>query len=165
MKRHAASVRAQVKNLASKDYPKALGGAEVVIMFLPSEATYAAAVRADPALVGYASALKVALSTPQMLLSFLTLFRMGLVHQQVEKNNLEIGRRAQQVLDRMDDAFVALDKVGKSLEDALRQYHACLQKLGMESGAQSIVTPAKELVRLTDSVAKRDSRLLNETSA
>jgi len=164
MKRHAASVRAQVKNLAAKDYPKALGGAETVIMFLPSEATYAAAVRADPGLVGYANQLKIALATPQMLLSFLMLFRMGLIHQQVEKNNLEIGKRAQQILDRMDGAFVALDKVGKSLEDALKQYHACLQKLGMESGAQSIVTPAKDLVRLTDSLAKLDSKLLNETA-
>ena len=164
MKRHAASVRAQVKNLAGKEYPRALGGAETVIMFMPSEATYAAAVRTDPGLVGYANSLHIALATPQMLLSFLMLFRMGLVHQQVEKNNLEIGKRAQQILDRMDAAFVALDKVGKSLEDSLKQYHACLQKLGMESGAQSIVTPAKELVRLTDSAAKLGSKLLSDTA-
>ena len=164
MKRHAASVRAQVKNLAGKDYPHALEGAETVIMFMPSEATFAAAVRADPGLVGYANSLNVALATPQMLLAFLMLFRMGLVHQQVERNNLEIGKRAQQILDRMDAAFVALDKVGKSLEDSLRQYHACLQKLGMESGAQSIVTPAKELVRLTNSAAKLDSKLLEDAN-
>ena len=160
MKRHAASVRAQVKNLAAKNYPKQLEGEEPVIMFLPSEATYSAAVRADPGLIAFANAQKIALATPQMLLSFLMLFRLGIVRQQVEKNNLEIGKRAQQLLDRMDAAFVALDKVGKALDDANAKYHEALGKLGIEPGAQNIITPAKELIRLTESTEKRNAKLL-----
>lgn len=160
MKRHAASVRAQVKNLAGKNYPKQLQGEEPVIMFMPSEATYSAAVRADPELIAFANAQKVAIATPQMLLSFLMLFRLGIVHQQVEKNNLEIGKRAQQILDRMDAAFTALDKVGKALDDATAKYHEALGKLGMEPGMQNIVTPAKDLIRLTESAEKRNSKLL-----
>lgn len=160
MKRHAASVRAQVKNLAAKNYPRELQGEDLVIMFLPSEATYSAAVRADPSLIAFANAQKIALATPQMLLSFLMLFRLGIVRQQVEKNNLEIGKRAQQLLDRMDAAFVALDKVGKALADANARYHEALGKLGMEPGAQNIITPAKELIRLTESTEKRNAKLL-----
>ena len=160
MTRHAASVRAQVKNLASKNYPKQLEGEEPVIMFMPSEATYSAAVRADPGLIAFANAQKIALATPQMLLSFLMLFRLGIVRQQVEKNNLEIGKRAQQLLDRMDAAFVALDKVGKALDDATAKYHEALGKLGIEPGAQNIITPAKELIRLTESTEKRNAKLL-----
>ena len=91
MKRHAGSVREQVRKLAAKNYPKQLQGEEPVIMFMPSEATYTAAVRVDPELIAFANAQKVAIATPQMLLSFLMLFRLGIVHQQVEKNNLEIG--------------------------------------------------------------------------
>ena len=162
MKRHAASVREQVKRLAAKNYPGRLQGEEPVIMFMPSEATYSAAVRADPGLVAFANAQKVAIATPQMLLSFLMLFRLGIVHQQVEKNNLEIGKRAQQILDRMDAAFVALDKVGKALDDATAKYHEALGKLGFEPGMQNIVTPAKELVRLTESQGKRNSKLLQQ---
>ena len=160
MKRHAASVRAQVKNLAAKNYPKQLQGEDPVIMFMPSEATYSAAVRVDPELIAFANAQKVAIATPQMLLSFLTLFRLGIVHQQVEKNNLEIGKRAQQLLDRMDAAFTALDKVGKALDDATAKYHEALGKLGLEPGAQNIITPAKELIRLTESAEKRNAKLL-----
>ena len=159
MKRHAASVRAQVKNLAAKNYPRELQGEDLVIMFLPSEATYSAAVRADPGLIAFANAQKIALATPQMLLSFLMLFRLGIVRQQVEKNNLEIGKRAQQLLDRMDAAFVALDKVGKALDDANARYHEALGKLGLEPGAQNIITPAKELIRLTESTEKRNAKL------
>ena len=162
LRRHAGSVREQVRKLAAKNYPKQLQGEEPVIMFMPSEATYSAAVRADPELIAYANAQKVAIATPQMLLSFLMLFRLGIVHQQVEKNNLEIGKRAQQILDRMDAAFVALDKVGKALDDATAKYHEALGKLGFEPGMQNIVTPAKELMRLTESQEKRNSRLLQK---
>lgn len=160
MKRHAGSVREQVRKLAAKNYPKQLQGEEPVIMFMPSEATYSAAVRADPELIAFANAQKVAIATPQMLLSFLMLFRLGIVHQQVERNNLEIGKRAQQILDRMDAAFTALDKVGKALDDATAKYHEALGKLGLEPGMQNIVTPAKELMRLTESQEKRNSKLL-----
>ena len=162
MKRHAGSVREQVKRLSVKNYPKQLEGEEPVIMFMPSEATYSAAVRVDPELIAFANAQKVAIATPQMLLSFLMLFRLGIVHQQVEKNNLEIGKRAQQILDRMDAAFMALDKVGKALDDATAKYHEALGKLGLEPGMQNIVTPAKELMRLTESQEKRNSKLLQQ---
>lgn len=162
MKAHAASVREQVKRLAAKDYPKSLGGAEVVIMFLPSEATYSAAVCADPTLIGFANAQRVVLATPQMLLSFLTLFRLGIVHQQVEKNNAEIRKRAEQVIARMDAAFVAFEKVGRALDDAMARYHETLRKLGLEEGAQNVLTPARELVRLTDSAAKLNAKALQD---
>lgn len=162
MKKHAASVREQVKRLAAKDYPKSLGGAEVVIMFLPSEATYSAAVIADPSLIGFANAQRVVLATPQTLLTLLTLFRLGIVHQQVEKNNAEIHRRAAQVIDRIDAAFVAFEKVGKALDDATAKYHETLRKLGLEEGAQNVLTPARELVRLTDAAAKRNAKSLQD---
>ena len=153
MKRHAASVKAQVRRLSEKNYQQKLGGAEVVVMFMPSEATYSAAVVADPALVAYANAQRVALATPQTLLTLLTLFRLGIVHQQVEKNNAEINRRAQQLIERVDAAFAAFDAVGKALETATAKYHDALRKLGLETGGQNVLTPAKELVRLTNSSA------------
>ena len=153
MKRHAASVKAQVRRLSEKNYQQKLGGAEVVVMFMPSEATYSAAVVADPALVAYANAQHVALATPQTLLTLLTLFRLGIVHQQVEKNNAEINKRAQQLIERVDAAFAAFDAVGKALETATTKYHDALRKLGLETGAQNVLTPAKELVRLTNTSA------------
>ena len=162
MKRHAASVRAQVKLLSEKNYPGKLDGAEIVIMFLPSEATYSAAVIADPALISYANRCKVVLATPQMLLSFLTLFRLGIVHQQVERNNAEIGKRAEMFISRIDAAFAAFDKVGKALETATTAYHESLRKLGLEEGGQNVLTPAKDLIRLTNSTAKRNASLLQE---
>ena len=163
VKKHAASVREQVKRLAEKKYPQKLEGAEIVVMFLPSEATYSAAVTSDPALVSFANAQRVVLATPQTLLTLLTLFRLGIVHQQVERNNAEIHRRAAQLIERVDAAFVAFEAVGKALETATAKYHDALRKLGLEEGGLNVLTPARELVRLTDAAAKRNAKSFQET--
>ena len=50
-----------------------------------------------------------------------------------------------------------------ALEKAGAKYHDALRKLGMEPGAQNIVTPAKELQRLVNAtVRRRASSLLQE---
>lgn len=153
---HAKSVRAQVAALSAKKY------ASLVIMFMPSEATYAAALRADPALNAYANSRGVVISSPQMLFGYLVLFKMGLDRIQVDRNNAEIAKRAEQIVSRIDAAFTALEKVGKSLDDAAQKYHEALGKLGLEAGSQNVLTPAKELIRLTNSTQKRNAKLLQE---
>ena len=44
--------------------------------------------------------------------------------------------------------------------DELVAFQEALGKLGMEPGMQNIVTPAKDLIRLTESAEKRNSKLL-----
>jgi DNA recombination protein RmuC len=153
---HAKSVRTQINGLSARKY------ASLVIMFMPSEATYAAAVRADPALNSYANSRGVVLSSPQMLFGYLVLFKLGLDRIQVDRNNAEIAKRAEQIVSRIDAAFAALDKLGKSLEEASARYHEALGKLGLEAGPRNVLTPAKELIRLTNSTQKRNAKLLQE---
>lgn len=153
---HAKSVRAQIAGLSAKKY------APLVIMFMPSEATYSAALRADASLAAYANSLGVVLASPQMVFGYLVLFKMGLDRIRVDRNNAEIAKRAEQIVSRMDGAFTALDRLGRSLEDALSKYHETLGKLGLEPGAQNVLTPAKELIRLAASVQKRNSKMLQE---
>ena len=169
MRDHAKSVRAQVTSLAARKYPEKLRAADpaanveyssIVIMFMPSEATYAAAVTADPALIAWANTKNVVIASPQMLFGYLVLFKLGLDRLQVDRNNQEIAKRAKQILERLDSAFVALEDIGKSLEKATVRYHDALRRLGKEEGGQNIVTPARELVRLTNSAEKRSSAAL-----
>jgi DNA recombination protein RmuC len=155
-KAHAKSVRNQIAGLSAKKY------SEIVIMFMPSEATYAAALKADPALAAYANSVGIVLSSPQMLYGYLALFKLGLDRLKIDRNNAEIARRAEQIISRMDAAFAALEKVGKSLDDAGVKYHEALAKFGIEPGAQNVLTSAKELIRLTNSAQKRNSRMLQE---
>ena len=71
-----------------------------------------------------------------------------------------VGAPITQTLYGMILMFIMLDKVGKALEDANARYHEALGKLGLEPGAQNIITPAKELIRLTESTEKRNAKLL-----
>ena len=160
---HAKRVRAQVVNLSSKDYPAKLRESEadgeseyapVVIMAMPSEATYSAAISADPQLVSFANERAVVLASPQMLFGYLVLFKIGLDRLKVDRNNQNIATRARQILERMDAAFLALEKVGKALAAAQDQYHEAMRKLGGEDGAHNILGPARELAKLATTQKK-----------
>ena len=159
MKEHAKRVRAQVDALAARNYPELMKRedkdsesvySDVVVMFMPSEATYFAAVDADPSLVAHANAKKIVLATPQMLFGYILLFKMAIDRVEVARNQEEIAKRAKQIVERMDAAFVALEKVGKCLEDAQSKYHLALAKLGVEPGAQNVAVPARELAKLAN---------------
>ena len=166
MKEHARSVRTQIVNLAGKKYPARLkekdpdGEAEyspIVIMAMPSEATYAAALSADPGIGAFANSNNIVLASPQMLFGYLVLFKLVIDRLKVDRNNQEIAKRANQILSRMDAAFLALEKVGKAIDDAQRQYHESMKKLGGEEGGQSVLVPARELAKLVNSTVKRSS--------
>ena len=174
MKEHAKRVKLQVDALAARNYPEKMKRADkdpesvyssVVVMFMPSEATYFAAVNADPSLVAHANAKKIVLATPQMLYGYVLLFKMALDRIEVARNQEEIAKRAKQIVDRMDDAFTALEKVGKSLSDAQNSYRTALMKLGIEDGAQNVLVPAKALAKLAgcDGEAKSASMRQIET--
>ena len=159
MKEHAKSVRVQIVGLAGKNYPQKLkekdqdADAEyspIVIMAMPSEATYAAAITADPAIGSFANERNVVLASPQMLFGYLVLFKLGMDRLKVDRNNQEIARRADQLLARMGAAFAALEGVGKALDDAQRRYHESMRKLGGEEGGQNILVPARELAKLVN---------------
>jgi DNA recombination protein RmuC len=159
MKEHARSVRAQITGLASKKYPVKLKASDpdveaeyspVVIMAMPSEATYAAALSADPEIGAFANANNIVLASPQMLFGYLVLFKLVIDRLKVDRNNQEIAKRADQLITRMDAAFVALEGIGASLDKAQEQYHNAMKKLGGEGGGQNILVPAKELAKFVN---------------
>ena len=160
---HAKRVRAQIVNLSDKKYPERLKSHDadaeaeyspVVIMAMPSEATYSAAISADPQLVAFANERAVVLASPQMLFGYLVLFKIGMDRLKVDRNNQEIANRARQLLERMDAAFAALEKVGKSLGVAQDQYHEAMRKLGGEEGGQNILAPARALAKFATTTRK-----------
>ncbi len=168
MKEHAKSVRRQVDALASKNYPVRMKAADkdpesvysdIVVMFMPSEATYFAAVDADPSLLAYANSRRIVLASPQMLFGYVVLFKMAIDRVEVARNQEEIAKRAKQVVERMDAAFAALEGVGKAIDSAQTRYHQALAKLGLEPGAQNVAVPARELAKL----AGRSDALSSET--
>ncbi len=171
MREHAKSVRTQIAGLAERNYPRKLKERDadkdaeyspVVIMAMPSEATYAAALSADPQIGTFANERNIALASPQMLFGYLVLFKLGIDRLKVDRNNQEIVRRASQILSRMDAAFAALEEIGKALEKAQAQYHQAMNKLRGDDGGHNVLAPARELAKLMNATEKRHSEALAE---
>lgn len=157
MKQHAKSVRTQIQGLADRNYPARMKDSDkdpdseyspVVIMFMPSEATYAAAVTADPTLVSFANSKKIVLATPQMLFGYLVLFKMGIDRIQADRKTAAMLHKVALVCDRLEASFAVFEEVGKALEKAQTKYHETMRKIGHEPGGMNVLTPARELARL-----------------
>ena len=138
LKRHVASVRAHVKELSAKDYASAVEGAiGYVLMFIPNEAAYIAAVTADARLTADAYRAHVILLNPTNLLMALQL-AYNLWQSELQ------GRSVREIYDAADrlykkfcgfaDNFV---RIGRGI-DQLNQTYVRADKQ-LTSGRGSIV--------------------------
>jgi DNA recombination protein RmuC len=69
-KKHADTVRNHIANLSKKQYPSKMNGMspDFVVLFLPSESLYSAALIHKPELLEYAAASKVLITSPSTLM-------------------------------------------------------------------------------------------------
>ena len=120
LKRHVSSVRQHVNDLATKDY-QALASIETldfVVMFVPVEPAFFAAIRADERLWSDAYKQKVLLVGPSTLL-----FVIRIVHelweQEVKAQNYkEVMERGARLYDKFVGFLADLDAVGAGLQNA-----------------------------------------------
>lgn len=101
LKEHVASVRAHVIELADKNYerlvPNCIG---YVLMFIPYESGYSAAVKADPSLLQYAYKKHIIILSPSNLLMALQLIHTMWQNFRLNKNVEEILRHSNDLYDK-----------------------------------------------------------------
>ncbi len=142
---HAAAVAEHVARLSSKQYWKATGTPEFVILFLPAEHMLGVALRAKPDLLQSAFDRKVVLATPTTLMA--TLRSISWAWQQVEMADqaYEVLAAGREVHDRLLTMQNHIARVGKGLTDAVGSYNQFIGSL------DSRVMPAAR--RLAEKVA------------
>lgn len=166
LKAHAKAVAEQAKILAAKRYPEKLGESEpesdfceTVIMAMPSEATYAAAVTADPEIVSRANRQGVLIASPQMLFGYLVVLRFGLERAEVARNDKEIMKEARMLIDRLDSALDELAKAGEAIDDAQGEFRAAIGHFRGNSG-KCVLTSAKHIADMAKVRSERLDRAL-----
>jgi DNA recombination protein RmuC len=121
---HARLLRKHVKALADKAYWEGLDSApDFVVMFLPGEHLYGAALDADPALLEDAMARRVLIATPTTLLAILRAVGYGWQQERVAdsaKAISELGRELHSRLVKLSGLFGTL---GSRLNSAVRAYN------------------------------------------
>ncbi len=124
LRAHARLLRKHVKALAEKAYWNQLdSGPDFVVMFLPGEHLYGAALEADPALLEDAMAQRVLIATPTTLLALLRAVAYGWQQERVAESAQaisELGRELHGLLVKLSNL---LGTLGSRLNSAVRAYN------------------------------------------
>ncbi len=130
LKEHVASVRKHVEELAAKDYTRVVQDSiGYVLMFIPNEASYIAAVQAQPELTNEAYRRGVLIVSPTNLLMALQL-AYNLWQNEAREQNVEaIFKRAGDLYNKFSDFYSSFEDVGKKLMDATRAFNQAEDRL------------------------------------
>lgn len=134
--RHAAAMRVHVRQLGQKDYSRLEGleSPELVLMFVPVEAAFLEAVRADATLYDAAFQQKIILVGPGNLLASLKLVGQIWRTEDQNRNAKAISDRAARLYDKFVGFVEDLGKVGDALDKAQKAQQAALGKLSQGPG-------------------------------
>jgi DNA recombination protein RmuC len=121
---HARLLRKHVKTLADKAYWAGLDSApDIVVMFLPGEHLYGAALEADPALIEDAMARRVLIATPTTLLAMLRAVAYGWQQERVAESAQEISELGRELHGRLVKLSSLMATLGSRLNSAVRAYN------------------------------------------
>jgi len=122
--RFVQHVRTHIQQLSAKSYwDQFEQSPEFVVMFLPGEAFFSAALQQDPELIEYASAQKVILATPTTLLALLKAVYYGWRQEALTENARQVGELGALLYERLSKLGEHWSNVGKNLGQAVKAYN------------------------------------------
>jgi DNA recombination protein RmuC len=148
MRRHAVALRQHVRDLADRNYPKAVGESalDITVAFVPIEGALSAALGFDANLQADAFAKGVAFASPNTLMGFLRVVDRVWTRDKLQKQALEISKTGGLLLDSVINFIADFTAVGASLEGAQKAYKAARDRL--EESSQAVIPRARRLVEL-----------------
>jgi DNA recombination protein RmuC len=128
--RHARQTREHIVKLGSKAYHAQLEASpELVVMFVPSEGIYHAALSEDPSLIEYGVEQQVLLATPTTLIGLLRAIHYGWKQEQIAASAREIADTARELHKRIARFIEPLARVGRQLGSAVGAYNEAVGSL------------------------------------
>ena len=130
LREHAAQVRAHVTKLAGKGYWEHVpGSADFVVLFLPGEAFFSAALQHDPGLLEYGVERRVFLAGPVTLLALLRTAAFGWTREKLADHAGEISGLGKDLYERLCTMFEHLDELRGRLDSAVQAHNAAIGSL------------------------------------
>jgi DNA recombination protein RmuC len=128
---HAAAVRAHVLKLGAKGYWAELDDTpEFVVMFLPSEAMYSAALEETPSLIEDGVARRVLIATPTTLIALLQTVHFGWRQERLADNARKISEQGRALHDRLATLVEHWTRLGGALGRATEHFNCAVASWG-----------------------------------
>ena len=122
--RHARQTREHITKLASKGYQRQFDSTpEFVVMFVPSDGIYQAALAQDPALIEYGVQQQVLMATPTTLIGLLWAVHYGWRQELIAESAREIAESARELHGRLGRFIEPFAKAGRQLDSAVSAYN------------------------------------------
>lgn len=146
LSQHLSSIKNHIQQLSQKAYDDFGKSLDFVMMFIPSEPAYIAAMQADQNLWNYAYERRVLLLNPSNLITSLKLIADLWKREYQNRNSMEIAERGAKLYDKFVGFVDNLEKVGKNLDQAKNVYNDAYKQLS--TGNDNLVIQTQKLKSL-----------------
>lgn len=130
LKNHANQVKTHINKLSSKEYWKKFTPTpEFVILFIPGENYFSAALAQQPDLIEKAIDKNVVLATPTTLISLLKAVSYGWRLEKSADNAKKIGELGQELFQRLSSMAEVMNRLGADIDRAASTYNKTIGTL------------------------------------
>ncbi|MDN3505076.1 MAG: DNA recombination protein RmuC [Rhabdochlamydiaceae bacterium] len=121
---HSKQLRFHILALGKKSYYKHFKRSpEFVVLFLPNESFYTAALTADPSLLELGAEKGVIIATPSTLIGLLKAVAFGWKQDQLSKNAEEVSKLGHELYKRLSDMNKHMMQLGRNIKSATQSYN------------------------------------------
>jgi len=154
IKEHISSVKNHISLLSEKKYHDAEGliSPEFVLLFMPIESSFSAALQNDSELFSFAWDKKIVIVSPTTLLATLRTIASIWKQENQTKNAIEIARQGGALYDKLVSFVNDLIKIGNNIESLSATHSEAMKKL--QTGTGNLIGRAENIKKLGAKTSK-----------